>query len=199
VTTGVGPATGSHRADRLTRGAVLACGLAAAVALRIAIGGPGPGQSRTAALVFAGGLAVLSAAAGTRLTATAGDLAVGLAGAALISAPAALADLVRPAALPGLTGFAGWAVVVGVVAAAEEIFLRGALYDALYAVGGTTVAVGGAAVAFSLLHIPLYGWRVLPLDLAVGLVLGVLRHRGGSATAPAIAHVVADLAGWFLR
>jgi membrane protease YdiL (CAAX protease family) len=64
---------------------------------------------------------------------------------------------------------------------------------------GDGVAIAGAAAAFALLHVPLYGWRALPLDLAVGVVLGLLRRRAGSATAPAIAHAAADLAGWFLR
>jgi membrane protease YdiL (CAAX protease family) len=199
ITRTVGPATGSNRALSLTRGAVLACGFVVTVALRITIGGPGPGHSQAAALVFAGCLALLSAAAGTRLTVTPRDLVVGLAGAALICAPPALVHLVRPSALPDLTGFAAWAVVVSVVAAAEEGFLRGALYDALHAVGGTGVAVAGAAVAFALLHVPIYGWQALPLDFAVGLVLGFLRHRSGSATAPAIAHIIADFGGWFLR
>jgi hypothetical protein len=40
---------------------------------------------------------------------------------------------------------------------------------------------------------------VLPLDLAVGVCLGALRLYAGSATAPAVAHTLADLAGWWLR
>jgi len=47
--------------------------------------------------------------------------------------------------------------------------------------------------------VPLYGWHVLPLDLAVGVVLGGLRQATGTAAAPAITHVLADVAGWFLR
>ena len=54
------------------------------------------------------------------------------------------------------------------------------------------------AVCFALLHVPLYGWHVVPLDLAVGLVLGGLRHGTGTAAAPAVTHVGADLVGWFL-
>ena len=50
-----------------------------------------------------------------------------------------------------------------------------------------------------LLHVPLYGWGSLPLDLAVGVFLGVLRALTGSLAAPAAAHVLADLAGWWLR
>ena len=64
---------------------------------------------------------------------------------------------------------------------------------------GLARALGVAAVAFALLHVPLYGWSVLPLDLAVGVVLGLLRSWSGTAAAPAVTHVVADLVGWFVR
>ena len=46
---------------------------------------------------------------------------------------------------------------------------------------------------------PLYGWAALPLDLAVGLLLGGLRMLAGGWGAPAVAHAAADLAGWWLR
>jgi hypothetical protein len=39
----------------------------------------------------------------------------------------------------------------------------------------------------------------VPLDLAVGVVLGGLRLEAGTAAAPAVTHVGADLVGWFLR
>ena len=55
-----------------------------------------------------------------------------------------------------------------------------------------------AAIAFAALHVPLYGWHAVPLDFAVGLVLGATRLLAGTWTAPAIAHVGADLAGWWL-
>ena len=45
---------------------------------------------------------------------------------------------------------------------------------------------------------PLYGVGALPLDLAVGLLLGGLRIVSGGVLAPAIAHVIADLAGGWL-
>ena len=37
------------------------------------------------------------------------------------------------------------------------------------------------------------------LDLAVGVWLGALRAVSGSVAVPAIAHTLADLAGWWLR
>jgi len=96
------------------------------------------------------------------------------------------------------TSYAGWAWATALVATAEEAFLRGALFGALQRWRGTDVAVVGAAVAFAALHVPLYGWHAVPLDLAVGLALGALRVVSGSWTAPAVAHVGADLVGWWL-
>ena len=54
------------------------------------------------------------------------------------------------------------------------------------------------SVVFALLHVPLYGWHVVPLDLGVGLWLAGLRLISGGVAAPAVAHVVADLATWWL-
>ncbi len=84
------------------------------------------------------------------------------------------------------------------VAVAEEIVLRGALVEAVRPLAGSlgAIAIGGAA--FALIHVPLYGWQVVPLDLAVGIVLGGLRLATGSVAAPAVAHVVADLATWWV-
>jgi membrane protease YdiL (CAAX protease family) len=95
--------------------------------------------------------------------------------------------------------FTLWAAVVTLVAVAEELLLRGALFEALTRWRGENTAIAVSAAAFALLHVPVYGWHVLPLDLAVGVALGVLRVVAGTVTAPAITHVVADLAGWWLR
>lgn len=92
-----------------------------------------------------------------------------------------------------------WAVVVTLVAVAEEAVLRGAVFEALTRFRDENTAIAVTAVAFALMHVPVYGWSVLPLDLAVGVALGVLRVLAGSVSAPAIAHVLADLAGWWLR
>jgi len=46
--------------------------------------------------------------------------------------------------------------------------------------------------------VPLYGWHALPLDTAVGVVLGVTRLVAGTWVAPAIAHTAADVAGWWM-
>ncbi|MGH2465339.1 MAG: CPBP family glutamic-type intramembrane protease [Candidatus Limnocylindrales bacterium] len=96
------------------------------------------------------------------------------------------------------TEFALWAVVTTVVASAEELVLRGALFNALRDSAGLVVAVVVTSAAFALMHVPLYGWHVVPLDVGVGVFLAGLRLASGSVAAPAVAHVVADLATWWL-
>jgi membrane protease YdiL (CAAX protease family) len=81
---------------------------------------------------------------------------------------------------------------------AEEVLLRGVLFAEIGEALGTAAAVVLTAIAFALLHVPLYGPGVLPLDLAVGLWLGTLRVVSGSVTAPAAAHTLADIAAWWL-
>lgn len=60
------------------------------------------------------------------------------------------------------------------------------------------VAAIAAALAFALIHVPLEGWSIVPLDLGVGLWLAGLRLLTRGVAAPAAAHVVADLATWWL-
>jgi membrane protease YdiL (CAAX protease family) len=88
-----------------------------------------------------------------------------------------------------------WATVVAAVAGAEELFLRGAFFDSVTDLAGRWSAIVVAAFAFAALHVPLYGWHVVPLDLAVGIWLGALRTATGTWVAPAVAHVAADLGG----
>ena len=176
---------------------LLLAGFAAAVAVRVGVGGPGVAQDPVAGLVFAGCLLALAAAARTRVPVSAPALLLGVAGAALVCLPVLPGRVGRP--FHPADGFLAWAAVVAVVAVAEEVFLRGALYAAVDRASNELVAVVVAAVAFALLHVPLYGWHVLPLDLAVGVVFGELRRRSGTPAAPAVAHVLADFAGWFLR
>ncbi|HEY4227134.1 MAG TPA: CPBP family glutamic-type intramembrane protease [Candidatus Limnocylindrales bacterium] len=99
----------------------------------------------------------------------------------------------RPAA-----PFVPWAAIIIVVAVAEEALLRGRLFDAVRRVGGIGLALAVTTVAFALMHVPLYGWHVVPLDLAVGITLGGLRLATGGIAAPAAAHAIADLATWWL-
>jgi membrane protease YdiL (CAAX protease family) len=94
--------------------------------------------------------------------------------------------------------FAPWAAVTVLVAVAEEVILRGALFEAVEESGGAVLALATTSAAFALLHVPLYGWHVVPLDLGVGLFLGGLRVLTGGVAAPAMAHVVADIATWWM-
>jgi membrane protease YdiL (CAAX protease family) len=172
---------------------------AAAVGLRVAVGGVSVSQSLPGGLAFAGCLLILALSCGTRVRVRLGALPLGVAGGLLICAPVALAQLLAHRPLHGTAGLWPWALVVVVIASAEEVFLRGTLYDAVSEFAGIPWAIGVGALAFALLHVPLYGWHVLPLDVAVGVVLGMLRTSTGSVVAPTTAHVIADLAGWFLR
>lgn len=190
------PATGPLVAVHV---GVLVTAFGAAVALRVQVGGVGASQSSSAGLVFAGCLVLLALAAGVRLAVSWPAVFSGLGGGAVICGPVALGQLSAARPLHDAAGLGAWALVVGVVATAEEVFLRGALYEAVTELAGTGWAVGLGALAFAMLHVPLYGWHVLPLDLAVGVVLGGLRAGTGTWAAPAVAHVFADLAGWFLR
>lgn len=179
--------------------ALLLAGLAGAVLARRSFAGPAGAASVRAGLLFALLLAALSVASGVRVVADRRSLALGVLGAGVLVAPVLVSHAVtgRPLVHPG-AGYAGWALATAVVATAEEAFLRGALFSALLRLRGDALAVVGAAVAFAALHVPLYGWRVLPLDLAVGLGLGALRLVSGGWAAPALAHTGADLAGWWL-
>ena len=181
----------------------LLVGFTAAVLVRVAVGGPGAARvagSATAGLVFAGCLVVLTVAPrggiGPALSRRA--VVLGLVGAAVLCLPSLVGHAVHPGVRPG-GSYLHWALVVTVVAVAEEAFLRGALYSAVQGWRGDTAALVATAVAFSALHLPLYGWGSVPLDLAVGLVLGVLREQSGGWAAPAVCHVGADLAAWWLR
>jgi membrane protease YdiL (CAAX protease family) len=94
--------------------------------------------------------------------------------------------------------FGPWAAITVLVAFGEEAVLRGAMFDAAQEAGGLVVAIVISSVLFALIHVPLYGWHVVPLDLAVGVWFAGLRLVSGRVAAPAIAHALADLATWWL-
>jgi membrane protease YdiL (CAAX protease family) len=169
---------------------------AGAVAVRVAVAGQAGAASIRAGLVFAAILTVAAVVSRVGVAVTLRAVALGLAGVALLVLPVLLTHDIG-AARPG-GGYATWAIATTAVATAEEAFLRGALYDAVRRARGVDAAVVVGALAFAALHVPLYGWKALPLDFAVGLVLGALRVITGTWTAPAIAHVGADLVGWWL-
>ena len=81
-------------------------------------------------------------------------------------------------------------------AVAEEAFFRRFVYG-LAAVRGPGLAVAASAVSFAAVHVTVWGWAVLPLDLAAGLVLGWQRWASGGWSVPAATHVAANvLAVW---
>lgn len=174
----------------------LTVAFAGAVLVRAAVAGPAGAGSLPAGGLFAAVLAVLALLTRPPARISWRPLAVGAVGAAVLVAPAVATG--GPAGPMPVAGYAGWAAATTAVVLAEEAFLRGALFGALERWRGPDVAVVGGAVAFAALHVPLYGWHVVPLDLAVGLLLGALRLLTGGWAAPAVAHLGADLAGWWL-
>jgi membrane protease YdiL (CAAX protease family) len=171
-------------------------GFGVSVGLRVLVGGDDVARSIPAGLLFAGCLLALAFAARTRVTSSWQAVGLGVAGTVILCLPVGLAQLVALKPLHSSEGFVPWALAVVVVAGAEEVFLRGTLFDLI---AQPWVAVGVSAVLFALLHVPMYGWEAVPLDLAVGIVLGGLRLEARSVVAPGIAHIGADLVGWFLR
>jgi membrane protease YdiL (CAAX protease family) len=117
-----------------------------------------------------------------------------------------LAAMLLAARLPGLLGLrphgagrivfrvAPAAVAASVVAAvAEEMFFRRLVYGWLAASWGAAVAICGSAVAFAAIHVPVYGFAVLPIDTAAGLLLGWQRWMTGGWSASGLTHVAANL------
>jgi membrane protease YdiL (CAAX protease family) len=170
---------------------------AAAVAVRAVLTGPpGSGAAPWPGVLFGVLLAGVAVAIGTRTRLSLRVAAAGFGAAAVLVIPALAFSSVH-ASLP-LAWFPGWMAATLVVAPAEEAFLRGLVYDAVARRHGADVAIVVAALAFGLMHVPLYGWHALPLDTAVGVVLGVTRLVAGTWVAPAIAHTAADVAGWWM-
>jgi membrane protease YdiL (CAAX protease family) len=161
-----------------------------------------PAASYPAAIVFAGGLLALSCGAGWRFTVDRRwprAVAIGVAAAAiLVGAWATAAPHLPLAAGQHVGPLLVWTPLVALVAVAEEIALRGALFGTLLEAGGAPLAIAMTSIVFALMHVPLYGWGALPLDLAAGVLLGGVRLLSGGVTAPAVAHVLADLAGGWL-
>lgn len=89
----------------------------------------------------------------------------------------------------------GLAVAVGLnalAAVAEEAFFRRYLYGLVALRYGPAVAVAVTAGAFAAVHLTVWGWWVVPLDLAAGLVLSWQRAATGRWSVPAVTHVVAN-------
>lgn len=154
----------------------------------------------TVGMLFGAGLLAVGLAAGSRVERPGGrSIAIGLGAGAILVCVAVLGRGGSSASTfpPGVP-FAPWALATVLVAMAEELVLRGALLDAIAERGGLPVAIAVTSAAFALMHVPLYGWHVVPLDLGVGLWLAGLRIAFGGVAAPGIAHAVADLATYWL-
>jgi membrane protease YdiL (CAAX protease family) len=173
--------------------------VAIATAVRVAAGAPVPAASPPAALLFSAvlltGVAVYRAElaranwVGVALGVGGG---VALVAVALVGLPAIT---LGPRAVPATLWW--WVPLVSLVALSEELVLRGVLFSALRTEHGDIVAVVLTAALFAAIHVPLYGAGALPIDLCAGIFLGSLRVVSGGVTAPAVAHVIADLAtGW---
>lgn len=189
------------RAVSLATPILLLLGLASSVGLRVAAGAPDVAGSQPGGAVFAAGLALVLVAAGWKPGRVEWkSVLVGVAGAGvLLAGPAWLqhsSGWIPPEA--PLTSYPGWAVLIVLIAGTEELVLRGALFDACTRVVGPGGAVAITSLAFAVIHVPLYGAAALPLDLAVGMWLGGLRLLTGGVTAPATAHILADLCSWWL-
>jgi hypothetical protein len=85
------------------------------------------------------------------------------------------------------------AIVLNTLAAvAEEAWFRRLCFGIAEPAGATYAVVTSAAL-FALVHLAIYGPGVLPLDFAVGLLLGWQRVTTGSWTVPAWTHAIANL------
>jgi len=186
---------------------LLVVGLAAVVGARWAATVGGVAGGLTVGLLFGAGLLALAALGGrpaiernlpvaAAIGAVGGVVLVGIALVARLSvsnSPVPAGLFAVPASL-----FVPWVAITIAVATAEELLLRGALFRAIEASGGLVVAILVTTLVFALMHVPLYGWHVVPLDLGVGLWLAGLRLLSGGVVAPAVAHAIADLATWWL-
>jgi membrane protease YdiL (CAAX protease family) len=182
------------------RAAWLSAGLGAAALARSAFIGIGTPGAFLIGTVFGLTLLGIALAAGWRpALPRLGSLGVGIVGGLILIV---IPELVGPSsrAVFGIRPdpFFAWVAVTALVVAAEEALLRGALLSALDAAGGPAVAVIGSSIAFALMHVPVYGWGVVPIDLAAGAFLAGLRYLTGGTAAPTMAHLVADMATWWL-
>jgi hypothetical protein len=129
--------------------------------------------------------------------------------------PRGIGRAVRPTALVapislvvGAAAFAAGRLIVGghaparlalpvvlanaLAAVAEEAWFRRVCFG-LLAPAGPVVAIAGSTVLFAAVHVAIYGFWVVPVDLAAGALLGWQRAVTGSWAVPAATHVIANL------
>jgi membrane protease YdiL (CAAX protease family) len=170
-----------------------------ATAVRVSAGAPVPAASPAGALLFSAVLLTGTAIYRDELARTGWvGVALGVGGGAALVAVSLVgvpAITLGPRAAPATLWW--WVPLVSLVALSEELVLRGVLFSALRSEHGDIIAVVLTAALFAAIHVPLYGAGALPIDLCAGIFLGSLRVVSGGVTAPALAHVIADVAtGW---
>ncbi len=120
------------------------------------------------------------------------------AGAAVWTASVALGviafAIARGALGPSLIPHASSAVFVsGIVAGvSEEAFFRRLVYGS-FVRRGVPVALVVSSAGFALVHVVVWGWRAVPVDIAAGMLLGWQRMVTGSWTASAVTHAAANV------
>ena len=77
-------------------------------------------------------------------------------------------------------------------AVAEEAWFRRLCFGLLAPVG-SVFAVVGSATLFAFVHVSIYGFWILPLDLAAGVLLGWQRAVSGSWRAAAVTHAIGNI------
>jgi Type II CAAX prenyl endopeptidase Rce1-like len=176
---------------RRTSGVVPALAVAAAAVFLLAR--PGLRGTPHEAIALLGGYALIAATAaiapvpGAIGSPTLPRSVVLVLGLGAVAAAAAAAGHPIPSATTLL------APVMNLVAAvAEEAVFRRLAYAWLLR-WGVAVAVGATAVAFAVVHVPVYGLEALPVDLGAGLLLSWQRAACGTWTVPATTHVAANL------
>ena len=190
------PATVSTQRDALAsvdRRADLGGVLVLAGSVALLLSRPAMSTTRLAPLVLIALYATIGGAS------AAVDVTSGERSAALAPATVLMLGLVGLGTVAWMSGapvpipWSPWAPVLGVSAAmAEEALFRRLAYGRLLRFG-VPVAIVGSAVAFALLHVPLYGVAVLPIDLGAGLLLTWQRWASGTWTVPAATHAAANL------
>jgi membrane protease YdiL (CAAX protease family) len=183
-----------------TTAAWLLAALAAASLARAALNGHATASAFAAGAAFGIALIVFALAGGWRPAAPPlSSPLIGLLGGVVVIVVPRLAHPLMPAVI-GMRPepFVLWGLITGIVVIGEEALVRGALFAALERASGPVAAVAVTSMAFALMHVPLYGWQVVPLDLSVGVFLGGLRLASGGVAAPAVAHWLADVSTWWV-
>jgi len=188
-----GTRLGVHARPHPLQPVLLVALIAVVTLVRQTVAGAAGPASLLAGWVAASLLLLIAVAAGVRISAPRPQsAAIGVGGAAVLILPVMLRSATLGLGLRPAGASLGWAVAVIAIAAAEELAIRGALFQAVSERAGTGWAVAVTSVVFALMHLPLYGTGALPLDLAVGIWLGGIRVWGG-VSASVVSHVIADL------